>query len=215
MLAHFQEIIVQYGALGALLAAFTEEVIVPIPSAIVMMSSGFLFLSGTAVSGASLVRLLLLAALPIATGLTLGSLVTYGLAYRYGREAVDRWGKYFGLKWSDVEGLTNRLERRHAQSPLILFFRLVPVIPSVVINITCGFIRYPLLKYLPVTFLGVLVRAYVLAFLGWQIGGAYHRYSQLLDGFEKLGLVAVVLGLGYWLYRRRERARMKLNHEPS
>lgn len=202
MLSNLTEFIAQFGSIGVFLVAVVEEVIVPIPSALIMLSSGFFLLGAEAVSPSSLLALFTRVALPLAAGLTLGSLVTYGLAYRYGRPLIERWGKYLTISWSDIEKLEQRLAQSHTDEWAILGLRLVPVIPSVAINIFCGLTRFALPKYLIITFLGVLARAYVVAFAGWQLGGAYHRYSFYFAKLENLGLILVLLVLTAFLYKR-------------
>lgn len=200
---HLADWITHYGALGAFLAAFTEEVIVPIPSALVMLSAGFFILGTQAVSGASLISLFTQVAIPIALGLTLGSLVTYGLAYRFGRPAIERWGKYFYVSWSDVEKLEKYLNRGWADEIVFFSLRLVPVIPSIVINIFSGLTRLPVLKYILLTFFGILIRAYAVSLLGWQIGGAFYKYSQYFNKLEDLGLIILLAILVFFWWRKK------------
>lgn len=195
-------IISVYGALGVFLAAFTEEVIVPIPSALVMMSAGFFMLGQQALAADTFILLFTHVALPIALGLTLGSLVTYGLAYRFGKPAIERWGRYLAVTWQDVEKLERHFSRGWADEAVFFFLRLVPVIPSVVINIFSGLTRLPLAKYLALTFFGILVRAYVVGFLGWQIGGAFSRYGHYFSKLEGWGLLAVLVVLAFFWHRR-------------
>lgn len=195
--------IAHYGALGAFLAAFTEEVIVPIPSAIVMLSAGFFILGAQEVSRTTLLLLFTQVAIPIALGLTLGSLLTYGLAYRFGKPAIERWGRYFAVSWSDVEKLEKHFNHGWADEAVFFGLRLVPIIPSVMINIFSGLTRLPIVKYLALTFLGIIARAYVVSFLGWQIGGAFYHYNNYFSRLENIGLMVVVLGLGIFWWRRR------------
>lgn len=195
--------ITHYGALGAFLAAFTEEVIVPIPSALVMLSAGFFILGAQAVSGATLIALFTQVAVPIALGLTLGSLVTYGLAYHLGKPAIERWGKYVGVSWVDVEKLEKYLNRGWADEAVFFGLRLVPVIPSVVVNIFSGLTRLPIIKYILLTFFGIVIRAYAVSFFGWQIGGAFYRYGRYFNKVEDIGLLLVLAVLAFWWWQKK------------
>ncbi|MEK7650301.1 MAG: VTT domain-containing protein [Patescibacteria group bacterium] len=200
---HLADWITHYGALGAFLAAFTEEVIVPIPSALVMLSAGFFILGAQAISGASLLALLTQVAIPVALGLTLGSLVTYGLAYRLGKPAIERWGRYVGVSWLEIEQLQGRFHRGRADELVFFGLRLVPVIPSVVINIFSGLTRLPVTRYILLTFFGIVVRAYVVSFFGWQIGGAFYKYSQYFNKLEDLGLIILLAILVFFWWRKK------------
>jgi membrane protein DedA with SNARE-associated domain len=200
-------IISHYGALGSFLASVIEELIFVIPSTLIQMASGFFLLGAQPVSLHSLISLFFLSALPLAAGLVLGSLFTYSLAYYLGKPLIDRWGRYLLISWGDIEALEERLQRHGAESKMIFGFRLFPLIPSTVINIFCGLTRMPLWRYVPLTFFGVIGRAYVVAFAGWQLGSVYHRYAHYIDQFENLGLVVLILIAAYYYWRKKKKGR--------
>ena len=72
------------GAMGVFFAEIIEEVVVPIPSALVLFTSGFILLSGE-VSYEFFKDLIFVITIPGALGLTLGSTVIYYLAYYGGK----------------------------------------------------------------------------------------------------------------------------------
>ena len=92
-----QTLVTTYGAFGIFLGALIEEVISVIPSAAVIMFSGFFVMGGLPIDTTSVYKLLISVSLPVALGLTLGSLLIYSLAYYFGAPFINRFGKYFGV----------------------------------------------------------------------------------------------------------------------
>lgn len=69
----------------------------------------------------------------------------------------------------------------------------------------CGIIRYDLKKYIIITFLGRLVRATILGFLGWQFGNVYQEIAGHISFLEEIVVIAIVIGIvGYILYKKRK-----------
>ena len=90
-LTHYLELyVLPLGPLGVFLASVAEEVVAPVPSALVMMTAGFVFVSGPVGFG-SILKIVLHVALPAALGVTLGSLWIYGIAYWGGKVYLDNF----------------------------------------------------------------------------------------------------------------------------
>lgn len=192
LLIFLEQTIIPLGAVGVFLASVIEEVIAPIPSALIMTLSGFLFVSGP-VDLYNIFRLIFLVAVPAAAGVTLGSLAVYGVAWWGGRAVLERYGKWLGLYWSDVEKFDQKLNESKKDEIAIVSARIIPIIPSVAISAFCGFVRMPFYKYLWITFTGMFVRATILATVGWQIGNVYYRYAELISSIEKYILIFVLI----------------------
>ncbi len=198
MIAYVVEILEIYviplGALGVFAAAVLEEIIAPIPSAVVQIGSGFLFVSG-AVSFSTVSKLIFIVVLPAALGVTVGSLLVYGLAYRFGKPALLKWGKWLGLTWGDVERVQARFEQSSLDEWVLLIFRAIPALPSVAVSALSGLMRIPLKEYLIYTFLGTCIRALVLGAVGWQVGVLYDRYASFVNSIEKGIFIIVILAV--------------------
>lgn len=196
--------VLSLGVLGVFLAGVLEEVVVPIPSALTMMAAGFFFLGGQPVTSSTLIILFAHVAIPLTLGLTIGSLFTYWLAHRFGRPAVERFGHYARISWADIERLERRLEKNKSQSVTIFSLRVFPLLPSVVINVFCGLIRLPLWRYCLLTFGGVVIRSYIVALIGWQLGSVYHSYASYFERIEFAGLVVALVFLIVFYVRRKK-----------
>lgn len=172
------------------MASVLEEVVAPIPSALVMMASGFIFISGP-VNTLNIIKLVFLVALPAAIGVTLGSYVIYGLSWWGGRQVLDKWGKWIGLYWSDVEKLEERLKRTKKDEIGVVIARVIPIVPSVAVSAFCGFVRMPVFRYTLTTFVGMFIRSIIIASVGWQVGNVYYRYAGFVSKFENYILISV------------------------
>ncbi len=194
-LVHFlQTNILPFGVIGVFLASVIEEVIAPIPSALVMTMSGFLFVSGP-ISFSSILALIFKVALPAALGVTLGSYVIYFAARWGGKYIIEKWGKYLGLYWSDVEKLKSKLNGTKRDEWLIGIARIIPFVPSVAISAFCGILEMNLAKYFTITFIGIFLRGLVLGTIGWQAGNVYEKYAEKIDSLEDWFLISTILAL--------------------
>ena len=199
-----EQFILPLGAPGVFFASILEEIIAVIPSPIVQMGAGFLFLGGQEVSSASVLSLIIQVSIPASLGVTLGSLVIYGAAYYIGKPAVDRFGKYFFLRWDDIEQAQKIFDKGWGDEVVIFIARALPIIPSVAIAGLCGLLRIDIKKYIIFTFLGTMVRATFLGFVGWQAGSLYTQYSVYIDTLERAGLIVIAVGVAvFFLYQRK------------
>lgn len=197
------------GGLGVFIASIIEEVLAPIPSAFVIFASGFLLVEGP-ITFSSLFRLITTVTIPAALGIVTGSFLVYGVAYYAGKPVLTKWGKWLGFSWDDVE----KIQRRFAETPFdevsLFVVRAIPMVPSVVISAFCGLIRFPVRSYALYSFLGLMIRATVLGFIGWQIGALYSRYARYVTLFENVIFVLIavsVLGfVGWRIYKHRKQA---------
>ncbi len=200
-IATIEHIIEQYGTLGIFFASFIEEIIAPIPSGLVMMTSGYAFLSGSPITVSNIIYLFFNVAIVLSLGLTLGSILVYVLAYKYGEPVIKRFGKYFFISWKDVEKVSKNFARGYKDEWVLLALRVIPVIPSIAINTVAGLIRIRPTHYIVATLLGTTIRAFAMSFAGWQLGNVYKKYAIEIDRFENYVLytiLALILGFIAW-----------------
>src|SRR3989344_6226045 len=187
-----QNHILPLGAMGVFLASVAEEVIAPIPSALIMTMSGFLLVSGP-LSVNSISALVFKVAIPAALGVTIGSYFVYAIARFGGKPIIEKWGKYLGLYWGDVEKLQAKMSGSRKDEFLIASARVLPVFPSVVISAFCGIMEMPLMKYFTISFICVFFRGIILGILGWQAAGVYQKYAEIVSSIEKGILLSTIL----------------------
>jgi len=198
-LVHFlQTAILPWGALGVFVASVIEEVLAPIPSAVIMTVSGFIFVTGP-VSAKAISALIFKVAIPAALGVTLGSYVVYFVARFGGRFVIEKWGKYIGLYWTDIEKLQNSLKGTRKDEFIIGGARVLPFIPSVAISAFCGILEMNVIKYCFNSFIGVFFRGIILGILGWQVGNVYEKYTDTLSSIENIVLISTIFILGIFI----------------
>ena len=207
-ISYLTSLIVSMGALGVFLGVIIEEVIAPIPSAVVIMGAAFLMIPAELGWLEALWMIFWKIAIPASAGMVVGSSLIYGIGYWGGKPAITKWGKWFGIRWSDIEKAESRLSTKHADVLGLFFFRTIPIIPGVVLSAFYGVIRVPWKIYAFVTFVGSIIRAFVLGVIAWKAQGAYTVIAEKFNKLEDLVIVAVVAialaGIGWFIWRKKK-----------
>lgn len=194
------------GSAGVFIAALFEEVVFFIPSSIVPMAAGFFLLSPQAKLEEAAIQAVLQIALPVSLGLTLGSLIPYFICHFGGRPAIEKWGRLIGLTWENIEKTGQKFTRGYHDELILLGLRILPIFPSVAISGFCGFIRYPIYNFFIATAIGSAIRGFFLGLLGWYVGTAYFKYSQLISQMEKYLFIfagIAILAVIIWFIRKK------------
>ncbi len=195
---YLKALIVQYGAWGVFAATIIEEIVAPIPSPFIPLSAGFLMFPPPMPFYEVLLQSALRIALPVAVGVGIGSAVVYAIGFFGGKILIERWKKFLGFSWRDVERAEMRLTSGRGDEAVLFLMRIVPVIPGVAISGVCGIVRYPFRNFIIITFIGSFVRALLLSLLGWKVGEVYMKYADALSHIEKyILLVAIIAVVGY------------------
>ncbi|HII83371.1 MAG TPA: membrane-associated protein [Methanobacterium subterraneum] len=155
------------------LGCILEQIIVPIPASLIVLSSTFIILKGTSFSLPAVWTLLVKIVIPASLGITLGSFVYYTLAYKLGTPFIERTSKYLGVSVSDVLDVEKKFKDSRYDDIFMFLARCFPVIPSIAINLFCGLIKYDLKKYIITTFLGSAVQIFGWGMLAWFAGNIY------------------------------------------
>lgn len=174
---------------------FLEGAITPIPSEVVLPFAGFLAAQGT---------LNLLAVILVASvGTMAGSGVAWYLGFRLGRPFVLRFGRYLLLDESDLV----RAETWFARwGPAGVFLaNCLPGSRSIV-GYPAGAGRMAFFPFLFATFGGAMVWNSVLAFAGWFLLAEWVRFVEAFELIDLVTLVAVLAGIGGWVYYKKRRA---------
>jgi membrane protein DedA with SNARE-associated domain len=201
------ELMRTHGQLSVFIGVIIEQIIVPIPSPLIVMGAGAILISpGLSIPNAFL-QILWIVVLPGTIASTLGSYIGYLISYYGGKALVVRYQRFLGVDWKEIENLEKRFQgKKEALS--IFFSRAIPVFPISLVSIFAGLLRIPVRPFTLYTFLGSIFRCLFLGFVGWWIGATYEKVATQLDSVETIIsiLMLIVMGgaLGYLYYKFRK-----------
>jgi membrane protein DedA with SNARE-associated domain len=198
-----------YGPWSVFVGVIIESVIVPIPSPLIIMGAGFVLISPELKFIQALPPILLQIVIPGSIASTLGAYIGYGIGYFGGKPMIERWKRFLGFNWSDVEAMENRFASSGIKAS-IFFLRALPIFPLSVISAAAGLLRLPLQQFSLWTFYGTIPRCLLLAYLGWGLGETYQSIAKGIDRAESIVsalLILLILGAIIWL---RQRVRGKI-----
>ncbi|MFW9831884.1 MAG: DedA family protein [Candidatus Thorarchaeota archaeon] len=205
------------GPLGVFLGVMIETFIAPIPSPIIMMAAGFILTFGLEPVFAILsiiVNIMLVGAIAV----TIGSFFGYGIAYFGGYPIIDRWGKYLGTSIEEIEYMRKQMGKSSRDEIYLFTARAIPIIPLSVVSLLYGAIRVDPKRFALVTFIGALPRCLVLGLLGWGLGILFFSVAEMIDLFETMVLVILliffIVFLSYRIIMRR-RAKQSVSIESN
>jgi membrane protein DedA with SNARE-associated domain len=210
-----QDVITQFGYLGVALLVVIENVFPPIPSEIVLPFAGFVAQQGAsavnATAGAAQSDTTVIGMMIAATiGSVVGALVLYFVSAAIGPERlrafVARFGKWFGVKSSDLVRAEEWFDRRSVAA--VLVGRCVPLIRSIV-SIPAGFRRMNLTSFVVLTAIGSAVWNIALIGAGALLGDQWERVGEYVGVFQWLVIVAVLLLLVRFVFSRLKSIRRK------
>ena len=175
-----------------------ENVVLPIPSELIMPLAGFETVSG---------RLSLLGVITAGTiGSVLGALPLYYAGYALGEDRLKKWveryGKWTLLRGRDIERATDRFSGKSFLE--VAIGQLLPGVRGV-ISIPAGVARMNVGLFLLANFIGTVVWCTVLAVAGRLLGANFTKIHKFLGptGWVILGLL--ILALAFWLIRRKRK----------
>jgi membrane protein DedA with SNARE-associated domain len=184
-----------HGQLSVFIGVIIEQIIVPIPSPLIIMGAGaVLILPGLTIPNA-LLQIFWIIVLPGTFASTLGSYIGYTISYYGGKALVVRFQHFLGVNWDEIENLEKRF--RGKKVALSIFFtRAIPVFPISVVSIFAGLLRIPIRPFTIYTFLGSIFRCFFLAFFGWWVGATYEKVATRLDSIETIVSILMLIGMG-------------------
>lgn len=186
----------------AFFGSFIEEIIPPIPAALIMTTAGvsalaqqrtWIFLIWVAVVGSM--------------GKAIASWIFYVLGDKFEDIVVGKFGKFVGIRHQDVESLGKRFSGGWSDALLLFLFRSIPVFPSVSVSIVCGIIRLNIRTFITATFLGTIVKNLIYLYAGYggmRALGFFIRKIHHINFWFGIVFVIASLGLIYWLVRRNK-----------
>ena len=195
-----QDVIESLGYLGVAILVVVENLFPPIPSEIVLPFAGFVAQRGDA----SVVVMILAATV----GSVVGALVLYFISSAIGpdrlRQFVVRFGKWFGVKESDLTRAEEWFDRRSTTA--VLVGRCVPLIRSIV-SIPAGFRRMKIVPFALYTFIGSALWNIVLIGAGAILGDNGDAVGDYVGIFQYVVIAVIGLALVRFVFTVIKRRR--------
>lgn len=185
-----------------------EQVIIPIPSPLIAMAGGFLLVAKEQPLLSALGEIFLKITLPYSAAAVLGLGIVYFIAYFGGKPLIEKFHRFIGFSWQDIEHLQKKFKGTWHDNLLIFILRAIPVIPISIISGVAGAIRMPIADFYFASALGILVRSFILGLIGWQVGEAYASIAQGLDQVSDIFtvlIVAIIFAFLVWGYKKRSK----------
>lgn len=175
-----------YGGVALLMSI--QDIILPIPSEVIMPAAGFLSLR----SGLSIWGIILAGT----AGSLIGGLPWYYLGRAMGRGHVSPWIEKHRARLHLHElGRAEQWFSRHGGAAVLLA-RLLPGVRSL-IGIPAGAAGMPLSTFLLYSALGTVVWTGVLAFAGRRLGASFYEFTDILAWM--IWAVVGMTALGWWI----------------
>lgn len=197
-------IIEQFGYFGIFFLILIENVFPPIPSEVILLFSGF-FSSYTSLS----VFYMILAS---TLGSFLGAIILYYIGKIFNKERLKkivngRLGKILFLKENDIDKADEWFDNKGNKS--VFFCRFVPIVRSL-ISIPAGMSEMPMKKFIIYTICGSMIWNTVLICLGYRLGSNWEYVLTILDKYQMLVIVILVIIFGYVIikfYRKKRKSK--------
>jgi membrane protein DedA with SNARE-associated domain len=168
-----------------------ESACLPVPSEAIMLFAGFavskgeLTLAGIVTAGVF--------------GNLVGSLIGYGIGY-FGRVDLLERHRIFHVNPEWLRKTEGYFERYGDAT--VFFSRMLPIVRTFV-SLPAGVARMPLLRFSVLTTLGSIPWVFALGLLGQEVGDNWESWRHNLGYIDYVVAAAIVIGIGWWLVRRR------------
>ncbi len=196
------------GFMGVFYGALLEEFFYIIPSSIVQLSAGAILLGGIPFSWLLIWKAILIIGIPASIGVTIGSLPYYALGYYGGKPVIEKWGKWLGITWQSVEDLDKKLSKNYLDEIIFIGLRALPILPSVLLSVGPGVLRIRMRTYLIGSFIGTLIRASIMGFVGALLGSQANTISGVMEKAQNAGLIIFIIScltMFYFWYRAKKK----------
>ncbi len=204
MVSFLESLIQSWGIWGFFAGIVLEEIIVPLPSSLIMMAGGFFLIQGQTFAQA-LPEIFFKLMIPGALGVTLGSMFFYFLSFYGGEIALKKVGPKFGLSTRETEKIQDYFQKKKWDETALFILRALPIFPGVGVSVIAGLIKMPLLNFLIIGFLGSSLRVLIMGILGWQLKEAYFVLAMKFESLSNLVFLvfALCVILGYLFLKRK------------
>lgn len=174
--------------LFVVIGSFLEEIIAPIPSPFVMTTTAAL------AQAQNYVFLQLAVVILVASAAkTVSSFLIYLAADKLEDVVVGKFGKYIGVSHKLIEQIGGFLTGTWVDDFLMVLARALPFIPTSLVSVGAGVIKYSKKSFIITTFLGVIIRNSFYLWVGYVGITQLEHIWQEIKGHPFFIAIAVVL----------------------
>ena len=186
------DVIRSHGVLGVVIGVLIEAIIAPIPSPIVLMTAGFVLVEPGIVLSAALLKILLVITIPASIAGLVGNYVVYGVCYLGGKPVIEKFHKLLGFSWDDISKVRRKVGTGKKRNWSLILLRAIPIVPLSVVSAGAGVMKVDWKKFGVFSFIGLLPRNFVLAFIGWKLSEIYVNIADRVDNIETMVTLTIV-----------------------
>jgi membrane protein DedA with SNARE-associated domain len=179
------------GELGVFLLMVLESACIPVPSEAIMLFAGF------SVSEGEMTLFGIVAAGVL--GNLVGSWIAYAVGY-FGRLDLLEKNKLIHINPKHLKWADDWFARYGAAT--VFFTRMLPIIRTF-ISLPAGVAKMPFWRFTLFTLVGSIPWVLALAIVGEKVGDNWEDWRHKLGYLDYVVLAVIVVGLGYWLLKRR------------
>ncbi|NQU97371.1 MAG: DedA family protein [Chloroflexi bacterium] len=188
------------GWFGVVVMMAIENVIVPLPSEIVMPLAGWKLVLEPGHGPWHLV----LAGLFGALGSLIGSLITYWIGAAGGRPLLERYGRYVLITRRDLARADHWFATRGELTVFVT--RLIPVVRGF-ISLPAGVSRMNIWRFSAYTFAGAFPWSLGLAWGGYLLGDNWESLRSTLRPFDIPVILVVLAAAAWYVWHKRKELR--------
>lgn len=185
------ELIKEQGILAVIIGVLIETIIVPIPSPVILMSAGAILIDSSNIF--TIIFSALLISIIAGATQTIASLILYAPGYLIGKPFIEKFEKYHGVSWEEINNFNKRFKNAKSDGLVIFFLRAIPIVPLSVISGVCGIIKIDYKKYLIWTFFGTVPRNFILAISGFYFINTYLEIASHFDNLESFITISIII----------------------
>lgn len=163
--------------------SFLEEAISPIPSFLVLLPAGSL----AHVQGHGLLYVAFLAVLS-GVGRLAAALLLYSLSSRLESWLLTNNRSFMGITHTSVVQVSKYITKFRHTWLVLLAMNGLPIFPTAILSLSCGFLKIPLRTFAIATFFGTIINSFI--YMSLSFAGAHS-----IDAAEDLQSVGQIIGI--------------------
>lgn len=197
------------GWVSVFIGVLIEEIIIPIPSPLVLMAAGFVLIPASASIDQALGIAFFTIAIPGAVAMTLGSLFVYAIGHYGGDAVINKFGRFLDTSVADVEKMGQKIQKSKRVWLTVFLLRIIFVVPTSIVSLASGLLHLDWKKFALSTFIGAIPRIFALSLIGWKVGDAFIAFAESFGSIENAVLALIVVAIAAFYYLKIHRKKKK------